>query len=222
MENASYIVLFVFFDSIQQNIYGGYMKHVAVRQSVISYLRPNPQMSLSGALLLFLTLSMMSFVWAKNGMAHHNDSSATATYHAPSHQEKYLYDHISLVQELVQEASELSGLQPVIDLPEVTFAPMFIVSQYACGGKCDALGAYHPQRGILIEWTLDPQRDLYARSILLHEIVHFLQDRHKIHGDHATCRRWHQREFDAYSVQNKFLARQSSLTRVGFSLVGEC
>ena len=198
------------------------MKHVAVRQSAISSLRPNPQMSLSVKLLFFLTLSMILFVLAKNGMAHHNGSSTTGNYSAPSSQEKYLYDHISLVKELVQEASELSGLQPVIDLPEVTFAPMFIVSQYACGGKCEALGAYHPQRGILIEWTLDPQRDLYARSILLHEIVHFLQDRHKAHGDRATCQRWHQRELDAFSVQNKFLARQSSLTRVGFSVGGEC
>lgn len=198
------------------------MKHVAAQQSALSSLRPNSQMPLSGALFFFLTLSMISFVWVKNGMAHHNESSPTANHSAPSSQEKYLYDHISLVKELVQEASELSGLQPVIDLPEVTFAPMFIVSQYACGGKCEALGAYHPQRGILIEWTLDPQRDLYARSILLHEIVHFLQDRHKAHGDRATCQRWHQREFDAYSVQNKFLASQSSLTRVGFSVVGEC
>jgi len=198
------------------------MNHVAVPQSAISSLRPNPQMSLSGALLFFVTLSMISFVWAENDMTHHNGSSSTGNYSPPSSQEKYLYDHISLVQELVQEASELSGLQPVVDLPKVTFAPMFIVSQYACGGNCDALGAYNPQRGILIEWTLDPQRDLYARSILLHEIVHFLQDRHKVHGDNATCQRWHQREFDAYSVQNKFLARQSSLTRVRFSVGGEC
>jgi len=198
------------------------MKCVTFRQSATSCSRPYIQMCLSGFLLFFVTLFVISVVWAEVGWAHHGDGVPKENHVAPSSQEKYLYAHISLVQELLQEASELSGLKPVIDLPEVTFAPMFIVSQYACGGKCEAVGAYHPNRGILIEWGLDPQRDLYARSILLHEIVHFLQDRHKVHGDNATCRRWHQRELDAYSVQNKFLARQASLTRVGFSAGGSC
>lgn len=54
---------------------------------------------------------------------------------------------------------------------------------------------------------LDPVRDLRARSVLLHELVHYAQD---LHGKFATlepCERFRQRESEAYAVQNRFLRR---------------
>lgn len=119
-----------------------------------------------------------------------------------------------LVRDLALEAVAITGLSMPAVLPPVVLVDKDTVAKYACAGKCRAMGAYHPSYGIALDQTLDPLNDDLARSILLHELVHYLQHENGLYADHSECTRWLKREEHAYSAQNKFLRKVQSTTRV--------
>jgi hypothetical protein len=47
-----------------------------------------------------------------------------------------------------------------------------------------------------------------GRSVLLHELVHFLQDRTGRFAELPACERHRLRESEAYAVQNRYLRRE--------------
>ena len=55
----------------------------------------------------------------------------------------------------------------------------------------------------------NPVNDVRARSVLLHEMVHYLQDLHGRFADSRPCVRFLLREREAYAVQNRYLGRYS-------------
>ena len=119
-----------------------------------------------------------------------------------------------LVRDLTLEAVAITGLSLPGALPPVVLVDKDIVAKYACAGKCRALGAYHPNYGIALDHTLDPLNDDLARSILIHELVHYLQHENGLYANNSECTRWLKREEHAYSAQNKFLRKIQSTTRV--------
>lgn len=128
----------------------------------------------------------------------------------------------ALVQELAFQASEITGLSVPLVLPRVVHADSETVSRYACSSKCRALAAYHPHHGIVLDHSIDPFSNHLARSILLHEIVHYLQDKNKFYAHSSDCARWFKREEHAYAAQNNFLKKVHSTTRVSMSLSKSC
>jgi hypothetical protein len=76
-----------------------------------------------------------------------------------------------------------------------------------------------PEEGIFLDETLRPETNLYHRSILLHELVHYFQDRAGEYAQMSDCQRWFRREVDAYAVQNRYLGAIGHPRRVAF--VGE-
>jgi hypothetical protein len=127
-----------------------------------------------------------------------------------------------LMRDLALEAAAITGLALPMRLPPVILADQDTVARYACQGKCKALGTFHPTYGIAIVRDLDPLKNDLARSILLHELVHFLQYENKLFAGANDCIRWFKRETHAYAAQNKFLRKVQSTTRVANSLTPSC
>lgn len=93
------------------------------------------------------------------------------------------------------------------DQPTVTLVSHQVIAQAVCGRPCPVFAIFDPEKGILLDSRLDPANDLNARSILLHELVHFAQ--WKATGRTAnSCAEWLQRETEAYRVQFAWLSRQ--------------
>jgi hypothetical protein len=132
------------------------------------------------------------------------------------------FSYRELIRELTLEAGAITGLALPMRLPLVTIADSDTVSKYACQGKCKAVGAFHPVYGIAIAKHMNPLKNDLARSILLHELVHFLQHENKLYATANDCIRWFKRERQAYAAQNKFLRKAQSTTRVANSLSRSC
>ncbi|NNJ75434.1 MAG: hypothetical protein HKP56_09760 [Anderseniella sp.] len=73
-----------------------------------------------------------------------------------------------------------------------------------CGKPCRVLAWYGPDGVIYIDNRVDPQRNIVAKGILLHELVHHVQ-REARGGNSRNCVEWLQRERQAYRIQAQWL-----------------
>ncbi len=125
-----------------------------------------------------------------------------------------------LVAELLVAAQTLSGHGAPAVAPEVAFAVQAELAQEACSGPCAVYKWFPPGSTIYLEESLDLDGGVAARSILLHELVHFLQQETGAFRVAVDCRTWMDRERQAYDVQLRRLAAQrtsiGSLARLGF------
>ena len=55
---------------------------------------------------------------------------------------------------------------------------------------------------------LDPQNDIWGRSVLVHELVHYLQQEEGSFTEAGTCEAWMKREAEAYEIQYRWLLAQ--------------
>jgi len=94
--------------------------------------------------------------------------------------------------------------------PAVTRLSQQELAARACGGTCHARGAYIPGQGVLLLDTLDIDGDPQDRSVLLHELVHYLQDRYGRFAREPACGRYADRELEAYSIQDAYLSRYNA------------
>ena len=76
------------------------------------------------------------------------------------------------------------------------------IQKKACGGKCPIIGFFKKDEGIFIQ-KMDYKNNLCNQSILLHELVHALQDFSDSKMNIAF------REKEAYEIQNRFLIEKS-------------
>ena len=106
--------------------------------------------------------------------------------------------------------------------PPIYRVPHARIEQLACGRECAALAAYRSGDGIYLDDTLKPESNLFARSVLLHELVHYVQDVSKELAAAKPCERWYRREQEAYAIQKRFLALLGSQMRVGYSAGSTC
>jgi len=95
--------------------------------------------------------------------------------------------------------------------PVVVLAPHAYIEQVACGEPCEALGAYPDGNVIYIDEALQVDRNVCAKSVLLHELVHYLQDKHERFEAIPPVVRGMYREREAYAVQKKFLAESGRI-----------
>ena len=122
-----------------------------------------------------------------------------------------------LMPALVSALDQLSKYHRPVALPEIIRVPHERIEAMVCNAKCGALATYRPGEGIYLDDRLKPETQLFDRSILLHELVHYVQDMSDEHGDMRPCMRWYQREQEAYAIQKIFLFMTGSPTRVGYS-----
>jgi hypothetical protein len=120
---------------------------------------------------------------------------------------------------LMSWAATLSGYPRPVTLPEVVVVPHSYLVAEACGGhECKVLGWYPPGQKIFLDDRLDPVNSLYASSIVVHEMVHYLQQQSGHYEEGPTCSSAIERERQAYAVQREFLVRSGEYLPVGASM----
>jgi hypothetical protein len=124
-----------------------------------------------------------------------------------------------LLPSLLESLNQLSKYPKPARLPAVLRVSRDTLEAVGCAGKkpCGVLAIYRPEAGIYLDERLDPETNLFDRSVLLHELVHYLQDLHGERGDMRPCDRWYHREVEAYAIQKQFLMLVGSPVRVGYS-----
>ncbi len=108
---------------------------------------------------------------------------------------------------LLAWASNLSGYPVPETLPRIAYCPRAFFSNRVCGGSaCPAVGWYNDQNIIYLheKFRYEDQDD-FANSLLVHELVHFLQH-HSGRYNSLSCNDSLAREREAYAVQNDYLA----------------
>jgi len=111
------------------------------------------------------------------------------------------------IERLLATATVLGGYPPAAPLPLVTVIARNELSARVCGGSCAARGAFIPGRGVFIINGLEIETDPQDRSVLLHELVHYLQELNGCYADESACDRFRDRELEAYRLQDEYLSR---------------
>lgn len=122
-----------------------------------------------------------------------------------------------LVPALLDAINQLSKYPRPKHPPAIQRVPRHVIEDKVCGRACGARAAYSAGDGILIDESMQPETSLFDRSVLLHELMHYVQDLADEHGEMAPCKRWYFRELEAYAIQKRFLILVGSPVRVGYS-----
>jgi hypothetical protein len=121
-----------------------------------------------------------------------------------------------LLTVLLSWSVSLSGYPRPNTPPEIVMAPHSYLVAEACGGhECQVLGWYPRGQKIFLDDRLDPLNSLYASSIVVHEIVHFLQQQSGRFEQNVDCASTLEREREAYAVQREFLVRSGAYQPLG-------
>ncbi len=117
----------------------------------------------------------------------------------------------SALQKLATELLVVIATMTGYDAPEVLPAIELLsgpsLQERLCTRPCPVYAYYRPGRQILLDRDLDPVHNSGARSILLHELVHYVQWSHHGRGPN-DCTEWQARENEAYLVQFRYLSTQ--------------
>jgi len=120
----------------------------------------------------------------------------------------------ALVLQLLTAINAISGYPLPERAPEVAFVPQSYLEARACNQPCEVQGWFPPGQVIYLDERLDPQHDVWERSILLHELVHYLQQEEGAFTETVTCEVWLKREAEAYEVQYHWLVAQQVSPRL--------
>ena len=121
----------------------------------------------------------------------------------------------ALALQLLASIHSLSGYPTTKVLPEIHQVSLAEIQQRFCQGTCAAQAFYKPEEGVYIDEAFDLANDAFARSVLLHELVHHVQ---RVSGTFgkipSQCDRWFAAERDAYAIQNRYLEHVQDPHRV--------
>ena len=118
-----------------------------------------------------------------------------------------------LVAELLIAVQGLSGHPGPAPPPTVVLVPHGELERAACTGPCDIYGWFPPGATIYLDDRLDPAASVWARGVLVHELVHYLQQESGAYGGRVDCAAWLRREQEAYRVQIRWLRDQPATGR---------
>jgi hypothetical protein len=130
---------------------------------------------------------------------------------------------------LLSWAVTLSGYPAPAEPPNVVVEPHAFFVHRACNDReCKVLGWYAGGKDLYIDESLDPQNSLFASSIVVHEMVHYLQG--VARGDDAlkggaafnvapSCKQLVHWEFEAYAVQREYILRYGTYLPVGSAML---
>ena len=130
---------------------------------------------------------------------------------------------------LLSWAVTLSGYPAPAEPPNVVVEPHAFFVHRACNDReCKVLGWYAGGRDLYIDESLDPQNSLFASSIVVHEMVHYLQGVARGASTHdggaafdsvPSCRQFVHWEFEAYAVQREYILRYGTYLPVGSAML---
>lgn len=120
---------------------------------------------------------------------------------------------------LLSWAVTLTGYPVPDHMPTVTMVPHSYLQQAACKGhQCKVMGWFPPGETIYIDERLDPEHDLLASSVVVHEMVHYLQRLSGKYPAPFSCADSLAMEREAYQAQRDFLLRYGVYQPVGLSM----
>lgn len=106
-------------------------------------------------------------------------------------------------------------------MPIVERVPHSFLVFNACRNKeCKVQGWFPPGNTIYLDSRLDPANSVYASSVLLHELIHYLQQESKTSRIHASCNDNVAAEREAYGAQKEYLLRYGIYHPVGAAMHG--
>ena len=127
-----------------------------------------------------------------------------------------------LVSGLISVITTLSGYSAPAWQPDIHRVPRTQIQQMVCDRPCATRAAYIPHLGIFIDSALDVENDRYARSILLHELVHHAQTLAARFDSLDPCEGWNAAESEAYEVQDKYLQHRHAAIRYARARLATC
>lgn len=118
-----------------------------------------------------------------------------------------------IVAELLLFAQGFTGYAPAERPPEVVFVAQAELQRQACDNPCEVFG-WHPRGShiVYLDDRMDPVSNLKARGVLLHELVHYLQQENHAFEADTECLNWAYKEQEAYRVQGAWLTRNNIFT----------
>lgn len=120
---------------------------------------------------------------------------------------------------LMSWAVLLSGYTAPAQSPQLVRVPASYLSAAACHGRpCKVMGWFPPGQQIYLDERLDPRASVYASSVLVHEMVHYLQQESGKFGTPHSCESTIAMEREAYAAQREFLLRYGVYQPVGASM----
>jgi hypothetical protein len=134
-----------------------------------------------------------------------------------------------LYASLLSWAVTLSGYPAPAEPPAVVIEPHAYFVEHACQGQpCKVLGWYAGGRNVYVDESLDAETSLFASSIVVHEMVHYLQG--VARGDDAlaagaafsvapSCEQSVSWEREAYAVQREYILRYGAYLPVGTAMM---
>jgi hypothetical protein len=124
-----------------------------------------------------------------------------------------------LYEVLFSWAVALTSYSMPADRPQVVMASHAYLEQVACEGRqCKVMGWYPSGNTIYIDDRLDLEDNLFASSILVHEMVHYLQQRSGRYSANYTCAEAIEMEREAYAAQQAYLIRYGVYRPIGSSM----
>jgi len=133
-------------------------------------------------------------------------SAAQSQVSAETEQRSATQDLEPLLRSLLEAIGTLSDYRAPENLPAVFQLPQSAIEAKVCDEPCNVSAAYIPHDGIYLAEYLDPEHQVVDRSILLHELVHYLQQGHPKFARLTGCERERAKEQEAYEIQNAYLA----------------
>jgi len=129
-------------------------------------------------------------------------------------------DITQMISVLLSWTVYLSGYPLPETLPVLEYQPHGFFVEHACLGNenCRAVGWYDDNGTIFLDERVKGQEDAMTRSLIVHELTHYLQD---LSGkfDSESCEDHLVREREAYSIQRQYInriAQQFSAIYVNF------
>ena len=128
-----------------------------------------------------------------------------------------------LLTVLLSWAVNLSGYSHPEEIPELVYQPHQFFVQNACNGneKCEAVAWYDNHGIIYLDNRLHGYSDANTRSVVVHELVHYLQDLSGKYNE-MNCDLYSKREREAYSVQRQYLNKIAGQFTVMFMNYPPC
>lgn len=127
-----------------------------------------------------------------------------------------------LILDLLDALDQITKYRIPKEPPTVQKVAHSVVEQYACQKPCAALAVYRAGEGVYLDESMKPETNVFARSVLLHELVHYVQDMNDELVSLKDCERWYRREQEAYAIQKRFLEIVGSQIRVAYSQGQAC
>ena len=121
--------------------------------------------------------------------------------------------HNKDLQGLLNWAVYLSEYEAPAALPALEIVDHDFLELHACLGQpCDVIGWYNDQNVIYIDKAVSGLNSMLERSIVVHELVHFLQ--HKSGKYSTDCADTVAREREAYEIQRRFFYAYGALSPI--------